>query len=99
MMTTADSSHIRQLVTAAVALVLDMMKIQIPRGAAAVHGAAMMIARKHLAPDARGDRRRRARRLRRIERADQLGVARRSRDDLGADLDLAPGAVLPAAFA
>ena len=59
----------------------------------------MVIARKHLAPDPWRDSRSDPRRLCVLERPDQLGIATRTLDDLGADLDLAPRAVLPAAMA
>src|ERR1044071_60285 len=70
------------------------MDIEVPRRAAAWHGAAMMIAGEHLLAQPRRHRRRRARRGRRIERADDPGIAFRALDHLRRDIDLAPGAVL-----
>jgi nicotinamidase-related amidase len=75
-------------VFATVALILDVVQIEIPRGPAAVHGAAMVIAREDLPPDAWRDRGRHPCRLRRVERADELGVTRCALDHLGTDLDL-----------
>ena len=95
----AQGSHIANLVAATFALIPNMMQVQVPRRAASGHRAAVMVAREHLAPEARCHRRRHAGRLRRLERPDVLGIALRALDDLGTHLDLAAGAVLPAALA
>src|SRR5262245_60374309 len=59
----------------------------------------MVIASEHLSPDTGRDRGSKPLRFVGIERPDQLGVAARAIDDVGADVDLTTGAVLPAAAA
>src|SRR5579872_7169954 len=75
------------------------MDIEVARRPAARDRAAVVVAREHLAAKPRCDGGRHTRRFVRVERADQLGVAPRAVEHLGADLDLAPGAVLPATVA
>src|ERR1051325_2482093 len=99
MVATAQKCQIPQLVRATARLLDDVMDVEVPRGAAAGHRAAMMIAREHLLAHPRRHRRRRALRCRRLERADDPGVARRTLERLRGDVDLAPGAVLGRAAA
>lgn len=75
MMATASGRYIPQLVRSTLALIPDMMKIEIPRRPAPRHRAALMIAREHLAPHSRRDRRRYSCRLIGVERSDPLRVA------------------------
>ena len=70
------------------------MDVEVPRGAAAWNGAAVVVARKDLFAQSRCDRRRGALRCIGIKRAEDAGVARRALDDLWCDVDLAAGAVL-----
>src|ERR1051326_3915481 len=70
------------------------MDVEVPRRAAAWHGAAMMIAGEHLLAQPRRHCGRRGLGRLRTERADDPGIAFRALDHLRRDIDLAPGAVL-----
>src|SRR5262245_46155903 len=75
------------------------MEIEISGRAAAGYRAAIVVASEHLSPEARRDRGSKTLRLVGIEGPDQLCVAARAIDDVGADIDLSAGTVLPAAAA
>src|SRR5262245_33208739 len=99
MVSTAHDRQITHLMSVAIAPELDVMKIKIPRRSAAGDGAAMMIVRKYLAVNARCHGRLEAFRLSGVCGAEEVGVVPCTFDDLGADIEIAAGAVLPAASA
>jgi len=94
----ADEREVPKLVTAAVALKLDVMQIEPDVPPASRHRAAVAISRQHLFPladrDSRGDPLRRGD----IERAEVDGIAGRALGHGRIDLDVPSTAVLPATF-
>ena len=72
----------------------DVVSFQVPSRPAPGDGASRAVTSEHLLAEPRCHRGRRALGRGRIERAEQLGVARRALEHLRADVDLAPGAIL-----
>jgi hypothetical protein len=95
----AEGREVAQLVTAAAALVFDVVQIEPDVSAASGHGAAMAVSREHLLALAGRDGRGRSLRDGGIERAEVNGIAGGALGHGRVDLEVPASAVLPRALA
>ncbi|HMG21298.1 MAG TPA: hypothetical protein VK607_08285, partial [Kofleriaceae bacterium] len=97
--TRAERQEVRSLIATSLGAKLHVMDVEVSRRSAAGRCAPMLVACEYVTPHARRHGRGHPSRLLGIQRADQLGIAVRPVDRAGTELDLATGAVLPAAAA